>query len=127
MSTILILVSQVVIHVLEARHDYYVIKGADHGKVYENRAWHEQDSVLWFFLYLLMAYMGDNVGFLFTGLSARLLVLQLALNDLRGLPYAYLSNKGIDGFFKQYFGLRWSLVVKSIIFLMFCCLAMLNK
>ena len=120
MSTILILVSQVVIHVLEARHDYYVIKGADHGKVYENRAWHEQDSVLWFFLYLLMAYMVDNVGFLFTGLSARLLVLQLALNDLRGLPYAYLSDKGIDGFFKANFGEWFSLVLKVTIWIVFC-------
>jgi len=120
MSTILILVSQVVIHVLEARHDYYVIKGADHGKVYENRAWHEQDSVLWFFLYLLMAYMGDNVGFLFTGLSARLLFLQLALNDLRGLPYAYLSDKGIDGFFKANFGEWFSLVLKVTIWIVFC-------
>lgn len=127
-STALIVLAQCVMPLLEARHDYYVIAGADPKKVKENRAWHIQDAVCWFFVHMTIAYACSNYFLVLTGLSARLLFLGVALNNMRGLPASYLSMDGIDGFMRQNMGQKTSMWFKSFILAVFSYIAIIyNK
>jgi len=127
MSIVLIILSQVVFHILEARHDYFVIAGADPNKVTENRAWHIEDAMCWFFVHLTLAYSCGNPLILFTGLFARLLFLGVALNSLRGLPYYYISLSGIDGFMRKTMGQVPSFWLRVLLFAGFSALAINNN
>lgn len=103
---------QVLIHLIECHHDYHVIRSSRHDRPEDNRRWHQYDSVMWILVHFGLTM---NPLYLISGLAIRLLVLQVYLNHIRGLPLTYLSDKGIDGFMKKNFGPRLTLSVKVLL------------
>ena len=102
--------------IFEAYHDAEVIAGSNKNEYIHNRRWHKADAVIWSFNFALIAYLEGNWFYFFAGLVFRLFVLQVVLNRIRGLSVFYLSDKGIDGWFKRNMGLTGTLVFKTILF-----------
>lgn len=106
---------QLIIHFLEALHDYSVIEGSDKSKVFHNRRWHQIDAVIWTIVHLSFAYLAGDIAYLFTGLFIRLFVLQVVLNLLRGYPAKYLGWNGIDLWCRKNVGLKLTLWIKTVL------------
>lgn len=111
---------QLILHLVEAAHDKFVIAGSDKSETVNNKRWHFWDSIFAVLLHSGIAVLSHNWIFLFTGLFIRLWVLQVVLNKLRGLPIKYLSKKDgtVDGLCWLFFGERMTLIMKTIIFVM---------
>ena len=105
------------IHALECFHDKHVIAGSNKSEWYHNRRWHQADSLLWLFVHCVLALYAGSVWVIFTGLSIRLVLLQIGLNALRGLPLNYLGSKGIDGFCRRYIGINTTFALKIVLIL----------
>jgi len=109
---------QLILHLIEAFHDKFVIAGSDKSKVSDDRKWHKWDAAQWILIHGGIAVLANDNTYLFTGLFIRLWVLQVVLNKLRGLPIDYLGKGSLDGFCFRVFGERWTLILKTIIFVM---------
>jgi hypothetical protein len=111
---------QLILHLVESFHDRYVIAGSDKSKVSDDRKWHKLDALQWILIHGGIAVLANDNTYLLTGLFIRLWVLQVVLNKLRGLPIKYLSKKDgtVDGLCWLFFGERWTLILKTIIFVM---------
>lgn len=112
---------QIAIHLVEALHDKYVIAGSDKsGKADEAiDKWHKVDALQWTIVHVGFSLVTGDLTYIFTGLTIRWALLQLALNYLRGLPLDYLGNGPIDKMTKKLFPKMWSVVVKAAAIL-FC-------
>ncbi|MBL7942763.1 MAG: hypothetical protein JNM00_08360 [Flavobacteriales bacterium] len=117
----MIVLAQHILHAIEAHHDHQVIKGSDPTKLAANRAWHKWDAVQWVSIYLLLCiaigiYSGNfSPWYLFSGLNARQLMMQVYLNNLCGLPEEHLSDVGWDGFVKRTVGETGALYIAGAI------------
>lgn len=109
---------QLILHLVEAYRDKFVIEGSDKTELANNRAWHKINAVFAVLLHSGIAFLSQNWVYLFTGLFIRLWVLQVVLNKLRGLPIEYLGKGSLDGFCFRVFGERWTLILKTIIFVL---------
>lgn len=111
---------QLILHLVEAYRDKFVIAGSDKTETKNNRAWHKVNAVFAILLHSGIAVLSHNWIYLFTGLFIRLWVLQVVLNKLRGFPIKYLSKKDgtVDGLCWLFFGERWTLILKTIIFVL---------
>jgi len=109
---------QLILHLTEAFHDKFVIAGSDKSETVNNKRWHLWDSIFAVLLHSGIAVLSHNWIYLFTGLFIRLWVLQVVLNKLRGHNADYLGKGSIDGFCFRVFGERWTLILKSIIFVL---------
>jgi hypothetical protein len=98
------------IHFMEAMHDKHVIDDSGKSSV-ANRKWHVYDFLMWLSLYVGFA-IADGWIWILAGGSARLLMLQVGLNKMRGLPATHLGLYGIDKFCNNVLGKRNTLIIK---------------
>jgi len=108
---------QLIIHIIESFHDRHVILGSNRGEKYHNALWHFWDAIQWVIIHSVIAYLAHDWIYLVTGLFIRLFLLQVVLNYLLGNRIDYLGGGFVDSFCKRILGERWTLVVKTIIFI----------
>lgn len=123
--TFYILIFQVVYYWMECHHDYHVIESSDPREKDHNGQWHKWSAAHAVAMNLVIAWLAGNWWLLFTGLSIRLLLLQVLLNELRGINPSYLGSGPVDSFCRIYFGLTGTIVVKFILLAEFITLALL--
>jgi len=88
----------ILLNLLEAKHDFYVIKGADANNILDNRKWHKWGGIFAVALGCYMSYYVSPVlGPMY--LSYRAVAFPMFLNLYRGKPLFYLSNAGFEGWF----------------------------
>ena len=111
----------ILLYLIEAFHDNYVIR--DSGKsAYYNRLWHKTDAMFHFTMWVAFAWMLKDWKIIPLGACVRLSVFQNTLNILRDKGFFYLGDGGIDGFLKRMFGswggpLLFSAAVSAIVVL----------
>ncbi len=96
MNTIIISVAAIIIHLLEALHDYAVIQA----QIKENSAlvqrmqkyWHVASAVIFFVFYLTLAIITKNVFILPLAATLRGVIFWPTLNMFLGRPNLYTSN-----------------------------------
>lgn len=88
----------ILLNIFEAKHDLYVIKGADLNNVIDNRKWHKWSGMFALGLAIyLSVYINIILGPLY--LCYRATMFPMALNLFREKPLFYLSNAGFEGWF----------------------------
>lgn len=84
------------VHFFEAALHHAIIKGQDHEKPWWNKTWHNFFFRLWMVIYIVLFISGVHWSLLLMGAVSRLFIFSSRLNHLRGKPFAYVSNQGID-------------------------------
>lgn len=103
MENVIILIVLVVLYVVEAFHDYYVIL-SEAGNLTYDRKWHIWDFVFHIILASLIAYVTKEWLYIPIIALIRWTVFQNVLNVLRRKPFFYLGTNGIDGILSKIFG-----------------------
>jgi len=118
----MIVLTQHIIHLVEAHHDREVINGADPSKTKVDRAWHKWDTAQWLIVWVVFAATlavshqdARLLLYFFTAMNARQLMMSMFLNRLRGKPAEYLSDRGWDGFLKRSLGEYMTLTITTVI------------
>jgi len=124
----LFLMAITIINVMEAKHDYYVIKNCEGNdkrihQHYNNR-WHLYSFMIWGLLYLLIiSLLYHNplikwrcIFYLNVLISARGFIFSTYLNHIRGKGMTYLSNNGSDGWVKKRIGERLYFQIRAFYF-----------
>ena len=100
---VIILIFFFIFYLLESFHDYYVIKSQEGNGAF-NKQWHSVDFYSHILLAVFIAYLAKDFRFIVIAGAMRYVVFQHTLNLLRGKPFFYLSNRGVDGTLLDVFG-----------------------
>lgn len=110
MENVIIVFALIVLYVVEAFHDYYVIlNGA--GNLQYDRKWHSFDLIFHIILASLIAYIAKEWLLIPMAGLIRWTVFQNTLNVLRGKNFFYLGVNGIDGILSKIFGKAAGLIL----------------
>lgn len=123
---LIIFLGLITIQVLEALHDDTIRrlsnKNPSNMDITYNRRWHKIDAMSWLLIYSIMSWLYYCPMIIITGLTLRFTMFSILLNLLMGQSPLYLSNKGMDGFFKKYSGVETTFFIK--IMLMVCIMSL---